>query len=172
MKMRFSKPFAVTIAVAPLLLMAATASAATLKIAVIHSSELVQNSPQFAAAQAQMKQEFQHRKDTLEKKQKKLSEDIQAFQKNADVMTPDDRVKKQNELMTQRNDLKYQAAKFKRDFQQRDQQLSKNLMTKIKSVIDSVAKQGGYNLVLEDPVYADSSFDITDEVLAKLKAKK
>lgn len=170
--MRSVKFAASAAVIVPLMFMVGTAAALTPKIAVIHSAQLVQQSPQFAAAQKQMKQEFQHRKESLEKKQKKLGQDIQAFQKNADVMTPDDRVKKQNELMTQRNDLKYQAAKFKRDFQQRDKQLSQNLMKQIKSVIEQVAKSGGYNLVLEDPVYAASGYDITDKVLAKLKASK
>ncbi|HEU0197353.1 MAG TPA: OmpH family outer membrane protein [Nevskiaceae bacterium] len=148
-----------------------TASAADLKIAVVDSGELVQNSPQYATAQAQMKSEFEKRHDALEGKEKKLAQDIQTFQKNADVMTPDDRVKKQNELMTRRNDLKFQESKFQRDFQTRDQQLTKNLMDSIKKVITQVAKKDGYSLVLQDPVYAVPSMDITQQVLAQLKSQ-
>lgn len=160
---------AAIVAVALPLMFAVGSASAALKIAVVNSAKLVQSSPQYISAQAQMKKEFEKRKDDLQAKEKKFAQDAQTFQKNADVMTPDDRVKKENELMTRRNDLKYKEAKFKKDFHARDKQLTQQLMDQIKQVIVSVAKGDGYDLVLQDPVYTEPSIDITDQVLAKLK---
>jgi len=155
----------------PLMMVAGTASA-ELKVAVIRSSDVVQNSPQYRSAEAQIKDEFDKRKTALDAQAKQLAEDIQNYKKNADVMTPDDREKKENELITKQNDLKYQQGKFQQDFQVRDRQMTQKLMSQIKDVITKLAKQKGYDLVLQDPVYAGgTAVDITDEVLKRLKAE-
>lgn len=161
--------FAVVVAlVAPV----AASAAPPLKIAVINVEKLVTNSPQYTQAQAQIKAEFEKRGNDLQAKGKQLAQDVDTFQKNADVMTPDDRVKKENDLLTRRNDLKYQEQKFQQDFQGRNQQLSQQVMDKLKSTIVKVAQKDGYTLVLQDPIYADGGFDITDQVLAQLKNDK
>lgn len=163
---------ALLVATALFMLPVVGSAAPALKIAVINVEKLVTSSPQYTSAQTQMKAEFQKRADDLQAKGKQLAQDVQTFQKNADVMTPDDRVKKENDLMTRRNDLKYQEDKFQKDFQSRNQQLSQQVMEKLKSVITKTAKQDGYTLVLQDPVYADAGYDITDQVLAQLKSEK
>ncbi len=156
-------------AVALPLMLGAGSACAALKIAVIRSSDVVQNSPQYLAAESSIKSEFQKRKASLDAKGKKLAEDVQNYKKNADAMTPDDREKKENDLITRQNDLKYQEHKFQQDFQKRDHEMTQNLMDRIKSVITKIAKAKGYDLVLQDPVYSEPSIDITDEVLKQLK---
>lgn len=152
----------------PLMLGAGNAFAA-LKIAVIRASDVVQNSPQYQAAEKNIKSEFEKRKAALDAKAKRLADDVQAYKKNADVMTSDDREKKENDLITRQNDLKYQENKFQQDFQKRDREMTQSLMSRIKGVITRIAKKDGYDLVLQDPVYAVPSIDITDEVLKQLK---
>lgn len=146
------------------------ASAQQMKIAVVNSSAVVQQSPEYKAAAQQMKSEFSKRRSQIEQEGKKLQADIQAYQKNADVMTSNERVKKENSLLARENDLKYEQKKFQEDFQKREQQLSQNLMGRIKSVIEKIAKEKGYSLVIQDPVYAIPSIDITKEVLKRLKS--
>lgn len=155
----------------PLMLAASSAFASDLKIAVIRAQDVVQNSPQYAKAEKQIKDEFEKRKEELDAKGQKLAADIDAYKKNADVMTPDDREKKENDLITRQNDLKYQQGKFQHDFQQRDRDMTQNLMDTVKAVITKVAKEKGYDLVIQDPVYSISSIDITDTVLKRLKAE-
>lgn len=158
------------VAAFPLLLAAGNASA-ELKVAVIRSSDVVQDSPQYRQAEEQIKTEFDKRKDALEAQGKQLAQDIDNYKKNADVMTPDDREKKENELITRQNDFKFQQSKFQQDFQNRDRQMTQQLMGQIKDVITKIAKEKGYDLVLQDPVYAGgAATDITDEVLKRLKA--
>lgn len=163
------KSIAATAVVLPLLLAAGNASAA-LRIAVVRSSALIQDSPQYLAAQASIKSEFSRRKATLDAQAKKLDDDIQTFKKNADVMTPDERESKQNALITRQNDLRFQEDKFRQDLETTDREKTKQLLQQIQGVIISVAKQEGYSLVLEDPVYATPSIDITDQVLKRLKS--
>lgn len=164
------KIVAATAAALPLLLAAGNACAA-LKIAVVRSADLVQNAPQYQATEAEIKAEFDKRKATLEAQGKKLSDDIQTFQKDADTMAPDARLKMQNDLITRENDFKFQRQKFQQDLQNTDREKTDQLMTQIQSVINDVAKKQGYDIVLQDPVYATSGIDITDMVLKQLESE-
>lgn len=166
--MHVRKVAVTVVAAASLVLVAGTAIAAS-GVAVVQSGPLVRNSPQYSQAKAQMKAEFEKRHDDLQSKEQKLQQDFQAFQKNAEVMTPGERTKQQEALVNRRNDLMQQEQKFQEDFQQRDQQLTKQLMDQIKVVVEQVAKSDGYDVVVQDPVYANPKLDITDQVLSKLK---
>ena len=152
-----------------LMLASGLASAQQLKIAVVNSSDVVHQSPEYKAAAEQMKSEFSKRRNKIEEEGKKLQADIQTYQKNADVMTSDERVKKENALLARENNLKYEQKQFQEDFQKREQQLSQNMMEHIKAVIEKIAKEKGYSLVIQDPVYAIPGIDITKEVLRRLK---
>ena len=168
--MKPMKIVAATAAVLPFLLGAGNAHA-TLRIAVVRASDLVQNSPQYQASEAEIKAEFDKRKTALEAQGQKLSDDIQTFQQNADTMAPDARLKMQNDLITRENDFKFQRQKYQQDLQNTNREKTNQLMAQIQGVINDVAKKDGYDLVLQDPVYASSGIDITDIVLKQLKSE-
>lgn len=152
-----------------LLLATGIASAQQLKIAVVRSAEVVQQSPQYKAAELEMRKEFGKRKEKLQAESKKLQKDVEAYQKNQDVMTSADRIKKENRLLAERNNLQYAQHKFQQDLQKRERELMSRIMRRIRGVIEEVAKQDGYTLILQNPVYAAPSLDITQQVLKRLK---
>lgn len=143
---------------------------ADIKIATIRSSEIVQNAPQYKAAEARMKAEFDKRRSDLEAQGKQLSEDIKKYQRDGDIMSADDRAKTEKDLNTRQVDFQYAQKKFQEDLQARDHELTQNLMNAIKAVIVQVAKEKGYDVIIQDPVYSSNSIDITDEVLKRLSA--
>lgn len=151
-----------------LVLVAGAASAEQLKIAVVNSAAVVQESPQYKAAQREMKSEFGKRRKALQAEGAKLRKDIEDYQKNQDVMTSSDRIKKENKLLAERNNLQYAQQKFQKDLQKRERALMGRIMRRIRGVIQKIAKQDGYTLILQNPVYAAPSMDITNEVLKRL----
>jgi outer membrane protein len=153
-----------------LALAAAPAAMADTKIISIRAGELVQASPQFKQGQAQMKTEFEKRKNDLEAEAKKLSDDVQNYKKEADVMSPEARTKAEYDLQTRKIDFDKKQKAFGDDFQKRDRELSEKLMAGIKQVVLQVAQEKGADLVVQDPVYAAPGVDVTDEVLKKLQA--
>ncbi len=159
-------------AVAVSMLAAAPAMAADVKLASIRSNELVQQSPQFKAGQEKMKAEFERRANDLEAEAKKLAEDIKNFQKESELLSAGDRAKKEKDLNTRKIDFEYKGKQFQEDRQNRERQLFADLMTQLKTVIEKVAKEQGIGLVVENPVYAEPSLDITDTVLKRLQAGK
>lgn len=151
----------------------ATAPAyAETKIAAIRSNELVQQSPQFKAGQDKMKQEFERRANDLEAEAKKFGEDVKGFQKEAELLSAGDRAKKEKDLNTRKIDLEYKTRQFQEERTTRERQLFAEMMGKIKTVIEAVAKEQSIALVIENPVYAEAGLDITDEVLKRLQAAK
>ncbi|HUP92076.1 MAG TPA: OmpH family outer membrane protein [Solimonas sp.] len=145
---------------------------ADVKIATIRASDLVQQSPQFKAGADKMKGEFERRKTDLENDAKKLGEDIKNFQKQADLLSATDRAKQEKDLNTRKIDFDYRQKQFQEDFQNRDRQLTQEMMTKIKTVIEQVAKEKGIDAVIQDPVYSSPAVDITADVLKRLQAAK
>lgn len=142
------------------------------RVATIRAAELVQQSPQFKAGADKMKIEFERRKNELEGDLKKFGEDVKNFQKQADLLSAGDRAKQEKDLNTRKIDLEYKQRQFQEDFQNRDRQLTTEMMTKIKGVIETVAKEKGIDIVVQDPVYASAAVDITADVLKRLQAAK
>jgi len=138
----------------------------------IRAADVVQGSPQFAAGQAQLKTEFEKRKSDLEAEGRKLADDADAFNRDKNVMSADQRAKTEKDLQSRQIDFQYKKQKYQEDFSKRDRELTDGLMGRVKAVIEAVAKEKGADMVIQDPVYATPAVDITDEVLAKLKAAK
>lgn len=159
-------------AVAASLMAAAPAFAQTQKIAAIRSNDLVQQSPQFKASQDKMRQEFERRATELEAEAKKLGEDIKNFQKEAELLSAADRARKEKDLNTRKIDFEYKSRQFQEERTNRERQLFTDMMAKIKTVIEQVAKETGVAVVIENPVYAEPGIDITDTVLKRLQSAK
>lgn len=150
--------------------LAQVAQAQTTGIATIRAAELVQSSPQYKAGQTQMKAEFERRKTDLEAEYKKLADDMQKFKREGDVMAPDARSKMEKDLNTRRIDFDYKQRQFTDDLQKRERELGEGMMVKIRDIIAKVAAERGAEVVIQDPVWAAPSTDITAEVLKRLQA--
>jgi outer membrane protein len=151
-------------------LMLSGVALADIKIATIRVGDVVQQSPQFKAGADKIKSEFDRRKNDLEADMKKFQADAAKYQKEGDLMSPADRAKSEKDLTARQVDLQYKQRQFQDDFKSRDSQLTSDMMSQIKAVIETVAKEKGVDAVLQDPVYATSAVDITDEVLKRLQA--
>ncbi len=145
-------------------------ASAEMKIITIRAGELVQASPVFKTGQAQIKAEFEKRKNDLEAEARKLGDDVKKFQREADVMSSEARAKAEKDLSTRKVDFDYKQRQFGEDFQKRDRELSDKLMNNIKEVVIQIAKEQGADLVLQDPVFSAPGIDVTDQVIKRLQA--
>ncbi len=143
---------------------------ATPKIAVVRSADVVRDSVQFKSAETKMKAEFEKRKTDLEAQAKAFGDDVKNYQRDADTLSADQRAKKEKDLNARQVDIQFAQRKFQEDLQNRDRELTQDMMGKIKTVIVAVSKERGISLVVQDPVYSDDSIDITAEVLKRLNA--
>lgn len=148
---------------------AATAQADT-KILSVRLGEVVRESAQYKAAEAKMKAEFEKRRADIESQGRALNEDAKAYQRDADTLSADQRLKKEKELKSRESDLGFAQRKFQEDLQNRDRELTQDMMGKIRDVINQVAKEKGADLVVQDAIVITPTVDITADVLRRLNS--
>ncbi|MBI2384083.1 MAG: OmpH family outer membrane protein [Gammaproteobacteria bacterium] len=146
-------------------------ASAEVKIGSIRAAEVVRESPLYKSAEEKMRGEFEKRQKEMEEQGKKLAADIEKFKKEADLISADERAKREKDLTTRRIDMGAAERKFRDDFASRDRELTQDLMSKVKDVIQQVATEKGLELIVQDPVYAAPGIDITAEVLKRLSAQ-
>ena len=118
--------------------------------------------------ETKMRADFERRANEIKAESKAFEEDVKKFQREADIMSPSDRARTEKELNTRRIDIGYKQRQFQEDVQRREQELTAEMLGKIKEVIETVAKKEGLDLVVQDPVYAADKIDITAAVLKQL----
>jgi len=143
---------------AVLVAVSATAQA-DMKIAAVRN-DLLQNSAQIKAAQAQIQSEV-----------KQLADDVQKYQRDGATMSVDQRDKTEKDLNTRKAQLDYDQHKAQDELQARSQELQGAAINKIRDVIFQVGKEKGYDLVVSDAFIINPAVDITDDVLKRLNAQ-
>lgn len=158
--------------VAASLMTVALPAAAQVKIGTIRANDVVRESPQFKAAEERMKADFERRAVELQGEVRKFEEDLGKFQQEADLLSPADRQRREQDLTTRQADLGLKQRQFREDVGNRERELFEGMMEKIRETIEAVAKAKKLQLVVQDPVYAEPSLDITDEVLKRLASQR
>lgn len=142
------------------------------KVVSVRLGEVVRDSAQYKAAETKMKAEFEKRRADLEAQGKTLADDYKAYQRDADTLSADQRLKKEKDLKSRESDLGFAQRKFQEDLQNRDRELTQEMMVKIRDVISGVAKEKGADLVVQDAIVITPTADITADVLKRLNGGK
>jgi outer membrane protein len=114
-------------------------------------------------------------------KQKLVNEKKEALKKEADeldkqrvVLKPDAVAKREKELQDQYVQLQQLFVQLQQDLAKQEAQLTRDIFGKASAIIESIAKRDGYTIIVEKNegavLWADRSFDITDEVDKRLDA--
>lgn len=142
---------------------------AELKAAYINSVLLLQKAPQAQAATSALQQEFQGREQALREMAKKVQDDEAQLQKDAAIMSDEQRKKKENEILEMKRKIRFDAQSLNEDVEMRRKQEIDKLRTTISGVIKQYAEANGYDLIFTEGVaFAADKVDITDEVLKEL----
>lgn len=144
------------------------AVAADAKVAVVRFDDAVRSSPQYKVADQKMTSEFQKRKSDLEAQSKQFEADVEKFKRDRVTVSPDAAAKTEKDLAARQVDLGQAGRKFQEDAQTRQRELTNEVVGKVRDAVVAVAKEKSLDVVVADPVFANTSFDITDDVVKKL----
>lgn len=144
------------------------AVAADAKVAVVRFDDAVRASPQYKVADQKMTAEFQKRKSDLEAQSKQFESDVEKFKRDRVTVSPDAAAKTEKDLAARQVDLSQAGRKFQEDAQTRQRELTNEVVSKVRDAVVAVAKEKSLDVVVADPVFANTSFDITDDVVKKL----
>lgn len=142
------------------------------KIAFVDPKIVMEKAPQADAARKELDEEFSPRDKALVNAQKRLQNLEEKLVRDRSVLGKAELQRMERDIRTKRRDIKSDQAAFRDDFNFRSNKVLGDLQKQVFEVIKSVAKSGGYDLVLTDGVlYASDNVDITEKVLAQLKAR-
>jgi len=113
------------------------------------------------------------KKAAIEKAQADLLKEKEALEKQAEMMSEKVRREKAMAFQGKLAQLQESVAVSQRELAEEEARLSKPIMNKIRKEVESIAKERGYDLVLEKGtiLYGSSDRDLTDELVKRLNKK-
>jgi outer membrane protein len=169
--MKSARRLAATLALAAVLaLVAAPGRADDYKIGVINTERILREAAPAKDAARRIEQEFKARDTALAEQQRELRELTERLDKDGATLSEADRAARQREIDTRVRDVERLRRQIAEDLKVRQF----DEMAKIKELLDvvltKIAKEQGYDLILQDGVYVGRSVDMTDLVIKALGA--
>jgi len=154
---------AVLLAVAPPVVGQATAL-----IGFVDPVRLIEQAPQGARALKKLEIEFQSREGELKQLHTRIQDMESDLEKNILVIDANEAQSRQREIENLKRRLKRSQQEAREDYNlRRNEELGK-LQTLVREVIVELAREAGYDLVIEQAVYVSDAVNLTDEVLERL----
>ena len=124
------------------------------------------------AAQNKLKAEFANREKSLTALADRLKSAIETFERDSAKMSDAKRVQEQERLMELDADFRQKRREFQDDLGSRRSEELQAVQDKSMKVIKQLADTGKYDLILQEAVYFNPKYDITDQVIKGLNAAK
>jgi outer membrane protein len=161
------------------LVLGGIALAEEMKIGYVNSQQIFSQSPEYAEAQAKFDKDLENWNAEIGA----MEQSIAALQKDLEsqslILSAEKKKEKEQILAAKQDTLdQFKNATFGQDgkAEKRMAELSKPIRDKILEVIEKIAIENNYSLILDagtvNIAYAKKSLDITDEVLAEIAAQK
>jgi outer membrane protein len=141
-------------------------------IAVIDPTRIVEQSPQYEAARAQLQKEVGDREKKLVEQQKQIAELQKKLERDAALMSEEEIQRLQSDIRNRDRKVKYAQAEFREDFSLRQNELRNKLAKQVDEVVKELAREENIDLIFsEGLVYFSKRMDISDKVIARLRKK-
>ncbi|MEK6774060.1 MAG: OmpH family outer membrane protein [Bdellovibrionota bacterium] len=156
-------------------MLVAVSARAELKIGVVNMQKAIQGSAAGKKAKAELEGDFEKKKKELQKKEtdlKKMSEDLE---RKKSVMSEEAFQQKQAGFQEEMMKFRQIVGTNQMEIQKKEQDLTGPIIEKMRKVIAKIAKEKGYNLILENTamvLYHEAALDITDEILKAFEKEK
>ena len=166
------KRIPVFIAAALLLAAVGGAHAAEYKIGFVNTERLFREAAPAKRAQQKLEKEFAARDADIQRLSKQVR-DLQALlDKDGATMADADRRNKERDLVNQSRDLQRMQREAREDQNLRRNEELGSLQERANKVIQQIAADEKFDLILQDPVvFASPRIDITDKVIKALADK-
>lgn len=150
------------------------AADANFKIGVLDMQQIMQQSPQAATLNKQLQVQFQPRQQKIIAARDALQNEANKLNKDGAVMNNADRAKLQDKIIADRASYQAMVQSFQHDLSEAQNQAMQKFVKQLDTAVNTVAKQGGYTIVVQRAVvpYLDPSIDITKEVLKTMSGNK
>lgn len=139
-------------------------------IAVVDFQRAVNETNEGKAAQAKLDNMFSSRRSEIENKQKELETEIKDFESRAMILSDAARQEAQQKLMQKQATFQQLYMQYDAEMQQMYMQMLQDLDTKMRAISEKVAREKGYDVVLDKAavVYmGGTTVDMTDALVKR-----
>lgn len=151
------------------------AAQADVKIGYIDMQKAIQETGAGKKAKKELEDEFNKKKKDLEKMEADIKKKGEDFEKRSGVMNEDARNKKQAELQGDMRKYQETAGKAQMEIQKRERDLTQPIVTKLREILEGIAKKDDYTVVLEKAensvMWAKKEIDLTERVVKEYDKK-
>lgn len=157
-----------------LLLVAAGAASAELKIAVLDTQRALIESEEAQQLLRQAQTELEGEQQQVNALGAEIMALQEQMQKDAEVMSPAEVRRRQKELEDKQLDYQFRANRLQKEVQDRRQDLLQQMAPKIDAVLQDLIELEGYDMIMQrnSLLYANSKHDITRKVTEKLNERR
>lgn len=170
--MKVSKTLALAL-VLPLLV--AAGASAQLKIGYVDLQRALNESDAGKAAKDRFKQQVDRLQVDLKKKKDQLDSLKEQLEKKASVMKDEEARNLQKDYEKKARDFERSYKDSQAELQQKDNELTVELLKELQGVIEEFGKEGGYSMILEQSsssvLYGAPDLDLTEQVIARYNAR-
>lgn len=129
-----------------------------------------------AAAKQQISEQVKKYEGEFKQKQDDVMQMKADLEKQAALLSENARAEREREYQRRVTDLERFQQDIQQELQQRDSEYTSRIVNELFAIIDELGKKGGYAMVFEKNegaiIYADSAYDLTDELIKAYDAKQ
>jgi outer membrane protein len=150
---------------------AAAARADDMKIGTVDMQKALQTVDTGKKAKAALEKEFNAKKKEIQAEEASIRKAGEELEKQSLVMNEEAKNKKRAELQQRVMKLQESTARSQQELQQKEHDLTKPIIDKLRELIADLAKQKGYTIVLEKNentvLFSQEKDDLTQQVVEK-----
>ena len=143
----------------------------TMKIGYVNTERILRDAVPAVQAQRKIEAEFQKRDQELARVAEQLKKMQDDIEKNAVTMSESQRRNREREFGELNRDFQRKQREFREDLNQRRNEELARVVEQANRVINQIAEQEKFDLILQDAVYRSTRIDITDKVIKALEGK-
>ena len=152
--------------------MAVSAQAQEFKAGFVNTDRIFREATAAKAAQTKLEQEFSKREKDLVDKGNALKTASEKFEREAPTMAESQRISRQRQVVDQDRDFQTQRREFQEDLNSRKNEELAAVLDRANKVVKQVAESDKYDVILQEAVYINPKYDITDKVIKALNGAK
>jgi outer membrane protein len=164
----------VVCAAAGVALLAGPAAAQGPKIGYIDSGRIIAEAPGAKEAQATFEKDMTRYRSELKTMEDSLKSMMSDYESKQVMLSPDAKKTREEAIRQKQGAYQQRASELEDQANKRQNELVEPIMTKLNQVLLDLRKEGGYAMIFDvakgGVVAADTSFDLSGEVLTRLKA--
>ena len=141
---------------------------AEIKVGVINTERVMRDSDPAKKAMKKLEKEFEKRGQDLERTRQQLQKMQDEMEKNSVTMSDTDRRAKEKEFADLSREFQRRQRELNEDLNARRNEELQSVVERANRAIRAIAEKEGFDMIVQEAVYASPRVDVTDRVIKAL----